>query len=138
MEPEIWSEQASVSPPEPVAPDAVGEAAAVVAVVPDAAQEQRQAAPVAGVAAEVAAWAGAAAQQREAAEAEVRIGGAAEAEEVVVPDARAQPRAALPSAAAWACRRGQAPRRPCRPAPQPAVRLARAMERQPIALPLEP
>jgi len=39
-----------------------------------------------------------------------------------------QRRAALPSAALWVFHRGQL-RRPARPAPQPAARFARAMER---------
>jgi hypothetical protein len=45
------------------------------------------------------------------------------------PDVRVvQRRAALPSAALWVFHRGQL-RRPARPAPQPAARFARAMER---------
>jgi hypothetical protein len=53
-EPEISSEQASASPPELVAPDAVGEAVAAVVAVPGAPEEPRQAARV-GVAARAAA-----------------------------------------------------------------------------------
>ncbi len=109
--------------------------AAAVAVL-DAAEEPQQAAEVwAGAEVRrpevVAARAGAAAQQREVEEARA---GVVEVlpREVVALDVRAQPRAARPSGAAWVCRRGLARQRP---APQPVARLARAMERQPIAWP---
>jgi hypothetical protein len=115
--------------------------AAAVAVL-DAAEVPQQAAEV-SVAVEVPQQAaaevraGAAAQQREAEEA--RAGVAVlpqEAEEAGAPDVRALRQAAHPSAAAWVCHRGRLRRR--HPAPQPVARLARAMERQPIAWPQAP
>jgi hypothetical protein len=114
--------------------------AAAVAVL-DAAEVPQQAAEV-SVAVEVPqqvaaeARAGAAAQQREVEVVAARAGVAVlpqEAEEAGAPDVRALRQAAPPSAAAWVCHRGRLRRR--HPAPQPVARLARAMERQPIAWP---
>jgi hypothetical protein len=119
-EPEISSEQASASPPEPVAPDAVGEAvAAVVVAVPGAPEEPRQAARV-GVAVEAvvgAAVPGAAGEPPQAA----RAGAAAVAVAAVAaraaagvlpleaPDVR-EVRRRVPSAgASWVLRRPPAP-----------------------------
>jgi hypothetical protein len=133
------AEQAAALPPgEPVARDATvvpqREVAAWDAAVGpqqeavawDAAEEpQQEAASVeAAVPRQVAAGA---VRQREArGAAEVLLRAAA-------PDVRVvQRRAALPSAALWVFHRGQL-RRPARPAPQPAARFARAMERLRIA-----
>jgi hypothetical protein len=100
----------------------------------DAAEEPQQAAAVLGAAEvpqrEAEVWAGAevrrpeaaaaragvAAQQREAVVVAVPVGVAVLPQEVVAPDARAQPRAALPSGAAWVCHLGRV-RRPAGPAP---------------------
>jgi len=136
-EPEALSEQASASPREPDV--AVEVAAAAVAVVSDAPEEPRPAgsawaAEVGAAEAEVAVWAVGAAQPREAAAAVARAGVAVLPRVAEVPDVRAlRPGVVPPSAAAWVCRRGRLRRR--RPAPQPAARLARAMERQRIAMP---
>jgi hypothetical protein len=122
------AEQAAALPPgEPVARDATvvpqREVAAWDAAVGpqqeavawDAAEEPQQ-----GAAASVEA--GAVRQRGARGAAEVLLRAAA-------PDVRGvQRRAALPSAALWVFHRGQL-RRPARPAPQPAARFARAMER---------
>jgi hypothetical protein len=118
-EPEISSEQASASPPELVAPDAVGEAVAAVVAVPGAPEEPRQAARV-GVAVGAvvgAAVPGAAGEPPQAA----RAGAAAVAVAAVAaraaagvlpleaPDVR-EVRRRVPSAgASWVLRRPPAP-----------------------------
>jgi hypothetical protein len=122
-EPEISSEQASASPPELVAPDAVGEAvAAVVVAVPGAPEEPRQAARV-GVAVEAvvgAAVPGAAGEPPQAARAGAAAVGAVGAVAVAAraaagvlpleaPDVR-EVRRRVPSAgASWVLRRPPAP-----------------------------
>ena len=92
----------------------------------DAAEEPQQEA-AARVGAAVPRQVAAAVQQREA------QGAAGALLRGAVPDVPVvQRRAALPSAVPWVFRRGQAPPWP---APQPAVQLARAMERARIATP---
>jgi hypothetical protein len=126
--PALSAELAAARPRgEPVARDAV-----VVpqreAVAWDAAEEPRQ---------EAAAWVEAAVPRQVAAAVRQREGrGAAEVLlQVAAPDVRVVQRwAALPSAVLWAFLRDQV-RRPARPAPQPAARFARAMERLRIASP---
>jgi hypothetical protein len=129
-------EQAAALPPgEPVARDATvvpqREVAAWDAAVGpqqeavawDAAEEPRQEAAASVEAAVPRQVAAGAVRQREArGAAEVLLRAAAPDVQVV------QRRAALPSAALWVFHRGQL-RRPARPAPQPAARFARAMER---------
>ena len=130
------AEQAAALPPgEPVARDATvvpqREVAAWDAAVGpqqeavawDAAEEPQQEAAASVEAAVPRQVAAGAVRQREArGAAEVLLRAAAPDVQVV------QRRAALPSAALWVFHRGQL-RRPARPAPQPAVRFARAMER---------
>ena len=92
------------------------------AVAWDAAEEPQQAAASVEAAVPRQVAAGAVRQREARGAAEVLLRAAA-------PDVRVvQRRAALPSAALWVFRQGQL-RRPARPAPQPAARFARAMER---------
>jgi hypothetical protein len=86
---------------------------------------------------EAVAWDAAEEPRQEAAAVRQREGrGAAEVlQQAAAPDVRVVQRwAALPSAVLWAFLRDQV-RRPARPAPQPAARFARAMERLRIASP---
>jgi len=124
--PAASAEQAAALPPaEPVARDAMVVPQQAVAAVWDAVVVQRL---------EAAAWDAAEEPQQEAAAVQQREArGAAALLRGAVPDVRVvQRRAALPSAVPWVFRRGQAPPWP---APQPAVQLARAMERARIATP---
>ena len=121
------AEQAAALPPaEPVARDAMVVPQQAVAAVWDAVVVQRL---------EAAAWDAAEEPQQEAAAVQQREarGAAVALLRGAAPDVRVvQRRAALPSAVPWVFRRGQAPPWP---APQPAVQLARAMERARIATP---
>ena len=125
--PAASAEQAAALPPaEPVARDAMVVPQQAVAAVLDAAEELRL---------EAAAWDAAEEPQQEAAAVQQREaqGAAGALLRGAVPDVPVvQRRAALPSAVPWVFRRGQAPPWP---APQPAVQLARAMERARIATP---
>jgi hypothetical protein len=100
-----------VSPPEPVAPDAVEEA---VAAVPGAAEEPRQAARV-GVAVVGAAVPGAAGEPRQAARAGAAAVGAVAARDAAgvlpleAPDVREVQRRVPSAGASWVLRRPPAP-----------------------------